>query len=88
MKIKNGFAKRNIAGSNIVVPVGNTTYEFNGMITLNDSGAFFWDCFTKDITIDEAVTMVTGEYDVDADTARRDIEKFVALLEDNDLIEK
>ena len=88
MKIKKGFAKRNIAGSNIVVPVGNTTYEFNGMITLNDSGAFFWDCFTNDITIDEAVTMVTGEYDVDADTARRDIEKFVALLEENDLIEK
>ena len=88
MKIKKGFTVRNIAGSDIVVPVGNAEKIFNGMITLNDSGAFFWDCFTKDITIDEAVTMVTGEYDVDADTARRDIEKFVALLEENDLIEK
>ena len=44
MKIKSGFAKRNIAGSEIVVPVGNKAMEFNGMITLNESGGFFWDC--------------------------------------------
>ena len=41
MKIKSGFAKRNIAGSEIVVPVGNKAMEFNGMITLNESGGFF-----------------------------------------------
>lgn len=41
MKIKKGFTIRNIAGSNIVVPVGNAEKIFNGMITLNDSGAFF-----------------------------------------------
>mgnify|MGYP007095657831 FL=1 len=44
MKIKNGFAKREIAGSYIVVPVGKEASEFNGMITLNESGSFFWDC--------------------------------------------
>ena len=44
MKIKKGFVKRNIAGSEIVVTVGKTAAEFNGMITLNESGAFFWDC--------------------------------------------
>ena len=43
MKIKSGFAKRNIAGSEIVVPVGNKAMEFNGMITLNESGGFFWE---------------------------------------------
>lgn len=88
MKIKEGFAKRNIAGSNIVVPVGNTAYEFNGMITLNDSGSFFWDCFMKDITVDDAVNMVTSEYEVDEATARRDVENFVTLLEENNLLEK
>ena len=29
MKIKNGFAKREIAGSYIVVPVGSTSKDFN-----------------------------------------------------------
>lgn len=41
MKIKEGFAKRNIAGSEIVVPVGKKALEFNGMVTLNETGAFF-----------------------------------------------
>lgn len=88
MKIKSGFAKREIAGSIIVVPVGKTSLEFNGMITLNESGSFFWDCFTNDITVDDAVKMITDEYDVDEDRARADIEKFVKMLEENNLLEK
>ena len=48
MKIKSGFAKRNIAGSEIVVPVGENASRFNGMITLNETGSFFWDCLSQE----------------------------------------
>ncbi len=88
MKIKNGFAKRNIAGSSIVVPIGRTADDFNGMITLNDSGAFFWDCLKSDTTVDEIVEKTLGEYDVDAERARADIEGFIRLLDENGLLEK
>lgn len=88
MKIKSGFAKREIAGSNIVVPVGTRSTDFNGMITLNDSGSFFWDCFCSDITVDDAVKMVTDEYDVDEKTARNDIEDFIKMLKSNDLLDE
>ena len=88
MRIKKGFAKREIAGSNIVVPVGKNSLEFNGMITLNDSGSFFWDCLCRDTTIDEVVERVTAEYDVDAQRARKDVEAFVKMLEENNLLEK
>ncbi|MDE6470047.1 MAG: PqqD family protein [Eubacterium sp.] len=88
MKIKSGFAKREIAGSNIVVPVGKQSTNFNGMITLNGSGAFFWDCFCKDITIDDAVKMVTDEYEIDEATARTDVEAFVKMLRDNSLLDE
>lgn len=88
MKIKDGFVKREIAGSYIVVPVGNTIEEFNGMITLNESGSFFWDCFKKDITLEQAVKMVTNEYDIDPQTAAKDIENFIELLKTNNLLEK
>jgi ABC-type transport system involved in Fe-S cluster assembly fused permease/ATPase subunit len=88
MKIKDGFAKREIAGSHIVVPVGKTALEFNAMITLNESGAFYWDIFQNDITIDEAVKLILDEYEVEESRARTDVEKFIAMLEENDLIEK
>lgn len=88
MKIKNGFAKRNIAGANIVVPVGDMSKNFNGMITLNESASFFWDLFSKkDITVDEAVKAVTDNYDVDENKAREDILKFLEMLKENELIE-
>lgn len=87
MKIKNGFAKRDIAGSTIVVPVGSTAKEFNGMITLNDSGSFIWDCFLKDISIDEAVEAVLAEYDVEREKAQADVERFVNMLKENNIIE-
>ena len=58
------------------------------MITLNDSGSFFWDCLTYDTTIDEVVEKIISEYDIDEETARRDIEKFIKMLEDNNLLEK
>lgn len=88
MKIKKGFTVRNIAGSDIVVPVGNTEKIFNGMITLNESGAFFWNALLKDTTVDEVVKKVTSEYDVNEKRARADVEKFISLLRENNLIEE
>ena len=88
MKIKKGFTVRNIAGSDIVVPVGNAEKIFNGMITLNESGAFFWNALLKDTTVDEVVKKVTSEYDVDEERAKADVEKFIEQLRDNNLIEE
>ncbi len=88
MKIKKGFAKRDIAGSNIVVPVGKTSLDFTGMITLNDTASFIWDCFGEDITVDEAVKKVVAEYDIDEATAKKDVDAFVARLKENSLIEE
>lgn len=88
MKIKKGFTVRNIAGSDIVVPVGNAEKIFNGMITLNESGAFFWNALLKDTTVDEVVKKVTSEYDVDEKRAKADVEKFIEQLRENNLIEE
>ncbi|MDY4698436.1 PqqD family protein [Eubacterium coprostanoligenes] len=88
MKIKKGFTVRNIAGSDIVVPVGNAEKIFNGMITLNESGAFFWNALLKDTTVDEVVKKVTSEYDVDEERAKANVEKFIEQLRENNLIEE
>lgn len=88
MKIKNGFVKRNIAGSEIVVPVGKNAAEFNGMITLNESGAFFWDCLLEDTTADEVVAKVLEIYDVTPEKAALDVNNFISMLRENDLLDE
>ena len=88
MKVKEGFILRTIAGSNIVVPVGEASEEFNGMITLNDSGAFLWKQLEKGTDIDGMVKALLGEYDVDEKTARKCSVDFVKKLEDAGCIEQ
>lgn len=50
MKIKEGFMLRQVAESWVVVPMRNEELDFNGMITLNETGAFLWKRLGKDCT--------------------------------------
>lgn len=87
MKIKNGFILRSIAGSNIVVPVGAASVDFNGMITLNDSGAFLWRELEKGSDIDGLTAALLREYEVDEPTARKCSEEFIEKLKEADCLE-
>lgn len=88
MKIKDGFVKRNIAGSDIVVPVGKNASEFNGMITLNESGAFFWDCLIEETTAEDVVAKVLEVYEVTPEKAAEDVNKFISMLRENGLLDE
>lgn len=88
MKIKEGFILRTVAGTNIVVPVGSAALDFNGMITLNDSGAFLWKVLEQGADVDALVAALLGEYDVDEQTARKCSEDFAAKLEEAGCLER
>lgn len=87
MKIKEGFILREVAGSNIVVPIGDEQMSFNGVITLNDVGTFIWKHLESGATIEELVKAVTDTYDVDKETAAADIDRYIFKLRDKNIIE-
>ena len=88
MKIKQGFLLRNVADVNVVVPVGEMSVDFNGIITLNDTGKFlFHQLMTEDTSDDELLRLLIEEYEVDEETAGADIREFVAKLREADLFE-
>lgn len=86
MKIKENFVLREIAGDYIIVPVGNTTLNFNGMMTVNEVGKFIWEQLQNDITLKELVKKITGEYEVDEETATADAEEFIERLEQGGIL--
>lgn len=88
MKTKEGFILRSIAGSNIVVPVGKASTEFNGMITLNDSGAFLWKVLEKGCEIEDMVKALLSEYDVDEEQARKCSVDFAEKLKEAGCLEE
>lgn len=80
MRIKDTFILRNIAGNNIVLPVGASSESFSGMMTLNESGEFLWNALQKDISMDDLVNAMLSEYNVSAEQAKKDAEEFVESL--------
>ena len=78
MKIKEGFVLREVAGNFVVLPVAKSIAEFNGMLTLNESGVLLWKRLSEGCTLSELVSVLTEEYEVTEDVALRDVEKFLA----------
>ncbi len=80
MKIKKGFVLRNVGGEFVVVPVGAMSKNFHGMINLNETGAFLWEFYTQEHTVDEGVAAMLAEYDAEEEIIRRDVETFVDTI--------
>lgn len=87
MKIKQGFILREVAGNFIVVPVGKAAIDFNGIITLNQTGAFLWEKMNKEVTVEELVKHLLDEYNVEKEVAINDITNFIKTLQEANLFE-
>ncbi len=88
MKIKENFMLRKVADCFVVVPIGPAVAQFNGMINLNEAGAFLWQQLENDTTEDAVVSAMLEQYDVDEATAKADVAKFVSQLREASLIEE
>ena len=86
MKIKDGFVLREIAGSYIVVAVGDAVKSFNGVITLNQTGAFLWKYLSEGCDENALLKALLDEYDVQEDIAKRDIELVITKLKKANLL--
>ena len=74
------FLLRNVAGSNVVVPVGKATLEFSGMITLNETGALLWELLETEQTVASLTAGITDRYEVTAAQAEADVLVFLDKL--------
>jgi hypothetical protein len=81
MKIKQGFILREVAGNFIVVAVGNAVKEFNGVINLNETGAYLWKKLQDGADEEGLVKALLEEYEVEEDLARKDVKAFVEKLQ-------
>lgn len=87
MKVRSGFMLREIAGQAVVVPLGERVVEFNGIITLSESGAFIWRKLENEVSEKELVEYLINEYDIDIETARNDMEDFLNSMRQKNLID-
>lgn len=86
MKLKKEFLMREIAGETILVPVGENSTVFNGLITMNEVGVFIWENIEQVENEDEMLDKILNEYEVDEKTAKTDLDEFLDKLKQAEII--
>lgn len=80
MKIRENFLLRRVAGNWVVVAVDEACIDFDGMLTLNESGATLWRRMEQGARREELVAALLAEYEVTEELAAADVDAFLASV--------
>ncbi len=86
LKVEKQFVLREIAGDYVIIPVGKTALEFNGMITVNESGVIMWEMLLKGTTQEALLSALLEQYEVSEEIAKADVQEFLETLLKYDII--
>ena len=87
MKLKEEFVLRQVADTWVVMPLGQTSVDFNGMLTLNQSGALLWQALEKGGDREALADALAAQYEVDREEALADVDAFLAKLQQTGCLE-
>ncbi len=76
------FLLREVAGSQVLVPVGAAVGEFAGIVTLNGSGVHLWNALATEQTTQSLAAVLMQHYAVSLEQAMADAEKFTQKLQE------
>lgn len=88
LKIKDGFTTRQIVGTWVAVPTGSRASTTSVLVTLSDTAVFLWNLLAEGTPHDDIILKITEEYELDAQTAKSDLDKFLDYLEMHNLLEE
>ena len=81
MKRNSNFLLRDVAGTMVIVPIGDAVAAFSGMITVNGTGAYLWQLLETEQTVDTLTEALLERYEVTREQAVADVEAFLAKLQ-------
>ena len=81
MKIKEGLMLCKVGDEHVVLANGDADLQIRGLTTINETGAFIWETLQQEHTQAQLVDAMLQEFDVDRQTAEKDVAEFCAMLE-------
>lgn len=87
MKIKKNLVLRAVGPAFLLIPVGETVLQNNGLFHLSEVGAFLWQHIPDVQTEEELVELVCNAYEIDAETAAADVHEFLLELEKMEILD-
>ena len=86
MRIKKDFVLRKVADVYVVVPVNSLTLDFNGIINLNETGAFLFKLLQSGADEQELVYKLLEADDDEPEQASADIDGLLDRVMDADIM--
>lgn len=80
MKIKKEVIVRCVAGEYMLIPIGDTVTDYNGLFVMTESGMLLWDLIKNGAEKEELVSALMKEYGIDSKTAAEDTDEFIQKL--------
>ena len=87
MKAKENFVVRNVVDEYILMPTNENIGKFDGTVMLNEVSAFIWTQLQQETTEDVIVQAILGEFEVDRETAAKDLKALLACFAEMGLLE-
>ncbi len=77
MKKLNEYVLREMADEYILIPVGSSADQFNGIMTLTETAVFIYEHIEDAESFEKLIDMIVNEYEIDRETASQDAEFFI-----------
>ncbi len=61
----------------VLVPIANNIADMDSVYTLNETGAFIWENIDGKKSVEEIISEMMMEYDVDIERASKDVFSFI-----------
>ncbi|MCI8955574.1 MAG: PqqD family protein [Eubacterium sp.] len=87
MKVREGFILKKMGTQAVVIAIGSASKIFNGMVKLNETGELMWEKLVEGTTREELLATVLETYEVDEETATKDVDNFIETLKKPGIIE-
>lgn len=79
MKKKEEFIVRKVMDDHVLMPYGETSHRFSGMIMTTETGAFIWEHIEEVNSAEEMARLLIEEFEVSFEEALADV---TALFDD------
>ena len=89
MRRKEGFVLRTVCGEKVIVGEGLGAIDFGKLVSLNATAAWIWEKAGElgEFTTEEMAAALCEAYEVDAETARADVEKLISQWKELGIVE-
>ncbi|MDO4269922.1 MAG: PqqD family protein [Eubacteriales bacterium] len=81
MKRNSDFILKTVAGRTVLVPVGQAAAKFPGMVSLNKTGVYLWECLESEQGQEGLLQALARRFEVEANEARTDLDVFLRRLQ-------